>query len=107
MITVCFTDLQLEEITHKLSILAEEADLQESYEISEDEAKSLYNQFYSAKNGYVSFDEKYADIIIGEIEDRMEALYDNWQFCGDEEEGYVHGQMQQALRKIKLAMKGK
>lgn len=103
VLTVHLTALQIGEIAHKLGIVADEPDLQDSYEVSEEEARQLADFFRDAKPGDVSFDDRYRDLIEGEIENRMEALHANWKDCGDEDEGGLYRSMAQALKRIKAA----
>ncbi len=49
VLTVHLTALQIGEIAHKLGIVADEPDLQDSYEVSEDEARQLADFFRDAK----------------------------------------------------------
>lgn len=102
-LAVQFTQLQLEEIVHKLQIVADEPDLQESYEISPEDAQALADHFGSCAPGIVTFDEAHRDLVAGEIQDRMNALHSNWKDCGDESEGGAYRSMAQALKRVQEA----
>ncbi|WP_199032701.1 hypothetical protein [Ralstonia sp. ASV6] len=102
-ITVRLTALQINEIAHKLLIVADDTDLRESYELSEGEARTVAEHFRDAKPGEVSFDERYRAVVEGELEDRMRALHANWIDCCDEEEGATYRSLHRALKNVKDA----
>jgi len=103
MLTVYLTALQISEIADKLLVVADDPDLQDSYAISEEEAKKLADLFRDAAPGNVAFEDRYRDLIEDEIESLMEALYSNWKDCGDEDDGGIYRSMVQALKRIKAA----
>lgn len=98
-----FTQLQLDEVCHKLSIIRDEPDLQESYDVSQEEAENFYEYFYNSKEGEIdlNFEEKYIEILIGEIQNSMERMWSNWQDCNDQSEGASYRSMNLLLKKIK------
>lgn len=102
-LTVRLTALQINEIAHKLLIVADDTDLRESYELSEDDARTLADHFRDAKPGEVSFDEQYRAVVAGELEDRMRALHANWIDCGDQEEGAAYRSLSKALKNVQEA----
>lgn len=104
LISVELTALQINEITHKLSIVRDEPDLQESYEIALDEAEALYDCFRERSGGgnqLVTFEGRFLDVVIGELEDRMQALEANWIDAGDQAEGGAYRSLKAAVKKLK------
>lgn len=77
MITVRFSKLQLEEIQHKASIVRDEPDLQESYELTEGQAIACSDFFLQAMPGSLTFERSYIAMLIGEIENLVEIAQDN------------------------------
>lgn len=103
-ISVDLSALQINEILHKLSIVRDEPDLLESYEISLDEAESLYDCFAQRSGGgtqLVTFEARFLDVVIGELEDRMNALEANWKDAGDEQEGGAFRSLKAAVKKLR------
>lgn len=105
-VKVSLTALQIGEIAHKLQIVAEEEDLRDSYEISLVDAQAIADLFMRAKPGVVAFDAHLRDTVIGELENRMEALHCNWKDLGVESDGGIYRSLHQAVRLIKEASPG-
>ncbi len=101
---VSLTRLQIDEIAHKLRIIADEPDLLDSYDISQSDAEALAEKFRVAQAGLIEVHADFADVLIGEIEDRMQACHANWKDCGDEDEGACYRSLAQAVKKIKAAL---
>lgn len=82
------TELQWGEVCHKLSILTDEPDLQDSYDLDQRESDVIYELFYAAPlikgRRVVEFDDDYIDLLIGEIENTMEIASANIEDCGDD-----------------------
>lgn len=101
MMRVKLTTLQLEEITHKLSILTCEPDLQESYEISENDAEQLHQRFQQARAGdWVILEPHVVDIIVGEIGNRMDIALSNWKDMNDAHEGGVYRSLHKLVKQL-------
>ena len=105
-IQVKYTALQLGEICHKLNIVEGEPDLQESYEITQDEASAIYETFRAAKPGEpVSFDSKFCELIVGELEDVQSMWAHNAADNRDTSELSMASACAAAIRKTKNAMR--
>lgn len=105
-IQVKYTALQLGEICHKLSIVEDEPDLQDSYEITQDEASAIYETFHTAKPGEpVSFDRKFCDLILGELQDVQSMWAHNATDNRDTSELSMASACAAAIRKTKNAMR--
>lgn len=88
------TKLQWDECCHKLVILCDEPDLQESYEINQFEADEVHHMFDDAllvRGRYeVDFDDKYIEVLIGELQNCIDIATDNIFSCGDNDwRGYM------------------
>ena len=103
MLAVKFTGLQIEEVAHKMCIVRDEPELQESYGISQADADFLAELFLRAAPGIVTFDQKFRDTIAGEIEDGMLPMLANWQDCGDQCAGGIYRSMSKALAAVRAA----
>lgn len=57
----------------------------------------------SAKPGVGEFDAHLRDIVMGDLENRMEALHCNWKDSGVESDGCIYRSLHQAVRLIKEA----
>lgn len=104
LISVDLTALQINEIAHKLSIVRDEPDLLDSYELTPDDAESLYDCFVQRSGGgtqLVTFEARFLDVVIGELEDRMNALETNWIDRGDQAEGGAFRSLKAAVKKLK------
>lgn len=97
---VRFTNFELDEITHKMSIIAAESDLQDSYGVSEAEAEAMYQAWYPRRAGVYAVSDKEKDIIEGEIENAIEISKDNLE-AGDEGSRYDLAKFRKLLRKLK------
>ena len=103
VISVDLSHLQINEILHKLSIVRDEPDLLDSYELTPDEAESLYDCFAQRSGGgtqLVTFEARFLDVVIGELANRTEALGENWIDRGDQAEGGVYRSLKAALKKL-------
>ena len=104
-----FTQLQLEELVHKLSILRDDDDLLCDYELSADDACLLYDAFNAvawtdrSRPRRVAFDRRYARAVVGELLDRMNSAESNWQDCGDQDEGATYRSLHAIVKKIQQA----
>lgn len=104
LISVELTALQIGEIVHKLSIVRDEPDLLESYEIGLEDAEALYGCFAQRSGGgkqFVTFESRFLDVVVGELEDRMNALEANWIDAGDQAEGGAYRSLKAAVKKLK------
>lgn len=104
-ITVRLTRLQIDEIAHKLSIVAEESGLQESYCISAADAQAVADLFRDAAPGPVTFPARYVDVIIEELEDRILAMSSNVHDAGDVSELSAVSSLRAAIHKINAAIR--
>lgn len=99
-----FTQLQLDEICYKLSIVRDEPDLLDTYECTEQFASDLHDIFYKAKPGdVVKFTPEQAEIIVNELQNHCD------NFAADVSEGQIEAlatlnSMRQAMRKIEQAV---
>lgn len=104
-VQLSLTKLQWEEITHKLYIISEEPDLQESYNLDQREATTLYDRFYHVKpvgdryDVEVSVDE--IDVLIGEIENVIEIASANIEHGDDGWRG-IRSSMGRVLKKLQF-----
>lgn len=103
-ITVKFTKMQLEEAQHKLCILRDEPDLQESYEVTAKEAAAVCDTFLKAQPGFVEFPHKFAEVIVGEFDNLLDIAEANLNT--DENpmalRAYM-GSLKQCMARIKVA----
>lgn len=101
MKTVKLTKFEIDEISHKLSIIHDEDDLLESYELSRYEAEMFCVLFWSLKGGQeVTLDQSIWDIITQEIELSEEAAHSNWKDCGDEQAAVRYRKFKALLKKL-------
>lgn len=70
------TALQVTELRHKLEIVVDEEDLLESYEVEEDEVNKLIASL-PLNDGLWEFDDKYLDLIEGEVQNALDIANDN------------------------------
>lgn len=75
--TYRFTEFQSGEIAHKLGVIAEEPDLQESYGVSEEETEAVLALFRVRGAIEVELSERWAEIIAEELEDAIEVQRSN------------------------------
>lgn len=101
MPTVTLTALQVQEITHKLGIVAEEEDLLESYEITQEEAEELEACF--VRPGPCTFDARFASVIVGELENSLEIWQRNYRQDKDPEKLGLVRSIRDAIKKIERA----
>lgn len=104
LISVELSNLQINEIVHKLSIVRDEPDLLDSYEISANDAETIYDCFVQRSGGgtqLVTFEARFLDVVIGELEDRMNALEANWIDRGDQAEGGAYRSLKAAVKKLR------
>lgn len=99
---VSFTKYQLDEIAFKLGVIVEEPGLQNSYDLTVVEADDLLHLFSNAKPGVVEFDEKYADVLIGELENCIDIASDNLSSGDDAQRGRLRS-WKNAIAKIEAA----
>ncbi len=97
---VRFTNFELDEIAHKMNIIASEPDLQDSYEITEAEAEAMFKRWLPRRAGVYTISKEEAEIIQGEIENSLEISKDNLE-TGDDNSRYDVVRFQKLLRKIK------
>lgn len=104
---VNFTRMQAGEIAHKLSIVRDEPDLLDSYELSEAQASKAADAFMAASNGgLIEFDAEIADCIVGELDNSVDIALANMD-CADDEgmaelRAYISS-MRAAQRKVRNA----
>jgi hypothetical protein len=80
MIGEIFNKFQLDEIAYKLRIVADEPDLQESYEVDEAWAEALHDKvFYATPGQAIYFSEKEVEVICGEIDNLINIRENNWE----------------------------
>jgi hypothetical protein len=82
MVAFTLTALQLEELQHKLAIVACEEDLRDGFELSQDEADDLEAIFYRAKPGRFEVTPKQARVIAEELENAAQICRDNFDCDG-------------------------
>ena len=76
MPTVKLSKLQAEEIAYKLTIVRDETDLLESYELTAEEIDELIGAVPPV-GGVFQFASKYEDVLVGELENCLEIAQDN------------------------------
>lgn len=90
MRTIHVTKLQSEELQHKLTIVRDERDLLDSYEVTEDEVQALLDALPQAE-GEFAFEEKYVDLFVGESENLIDIAESNLDRCNDSELAQMRG----------------
>jgi hypothetical protein len=73
--TVYITKTESEEIQHKLNVLLDTPDLQESYGLSEEETKALVRSI-PVNGGVWRIPENFEDVVKGEMADHVIVLLD-------------------------------
>lgn len=99
---VKLTKMQIGEITHKLRIIADEEDMQESYEISSEEAERLHSLFYSSPAGFVDVPDEWADMLVSELENCIDIADANID-AGDNDWRNYKRQIRSAIKAIESA----
>jgi hypothetical protein len=75
---VRFTELQAGEIAHKACVVRDEPDLQESYELTQEQAEVFAQAFLAAQHGgLVEVLPEWVDVITGELENAIEIALAN------------------------------
>jgi hypothetical protein len=75
---VRFTELQAGEIAHKACIVRDEPDLQDSYELTQEQAEQFAKAFLAAQHGgLVDVLPEWVDVITGELENAIEIAQAN------------------------------
>lgn len=103
------TKLQSEELNHKLAIIRDEPDLQESYEMTSEDAQQLIDALPDT-DGAFSFDAKFSNALTGECENLLDIAQANMDCAGDSEIGQIRGYMSSIsglIRKIENALENK
>jgi len=101
MVKINLTELRLGEITHKMGIVMDEPDLQESYEIDQEKADEIFEFFRDAKPGMVEFPEEWLGLLIGELENAMSIHESNWLDCGDTDAGGYYRSLYRLVETLK------
>lgn len=102
-VTVKLTKIQAQEVRHKMQILAEEPELQESYEISEDEAADLAATFENNEQGQYTFAAKFAEVIASELENSLDIASANHRHGGSASDLAYIKSLKSAVQKIRGA----
>ena len=84
-ITIYLTALQIEEIAHKADILASEPDLQESYEVTQEQADAFAERFRTTQPAAHSLSVTEAQIIAGELDNAAAIALEAFQYDGDKQ----------------------
>jgi hypothetical protein len=105
-ITVKLTPTQAGEIFHKVSIIDEEPDLQESYELTPADVAALMDTFRRDDLGAYTFDSKYVDVLCGELDNTLDIAAANLPGLDGTEAASLRGHissMKGAQRKLRAA----
>lgn len=100
MATIHLTKLQSEELEHKLTILRDEQDLLDSYEMKAEDAQALIDALPNGEGLFV-FDEKYTDAMAGEIENLIDIASGNMEIAHPEQMAQLRGYMSSMRQLIK------
>lgn len=104
MAPITFTKLQAEEIAHKACIVRDEPDLQDSYELSEEQATAMADAFLAAHNGGdVDVRPDWVDCIVGEVENLIDIAKDNQEIDGPGSHLAYIKSMRSAIESVKRA----
>ena len=99
-----FTELQAGEIAHKACIVRDEPGLQESYDLTEQQAEAFADAFLAAqRGGEVEVQPEWADVINGEIENLIDIAMYNIEVDGPHPHIAYIRSMRQAASKVRKA----
>lgn len=107
MPAITLTKLQAEELHHKLSIVVDEPDLLESYEISEQQAQAAIDAL-PYEGGEFVFDPAISDVLDGEVENLLDIAAANMDIAVDGDAAQLRAYMSSLTslrRKIAKAVK--
>lgn len=101
LVRVKLSKLQADELAHKMTIVRDEADLLESYEVSDDQVQALLDAIPAA-GGVLVVDKQFEDLMVGELENAIEIAEANLE-CGELGNLSRIGSLRGAIRKIEEA----
>jgi hypothetical protein len=102
-VKVSLSAAQLEEAQHKATILCEEQDLLNSYEMTRIAAEALRDRLFSAKPGWLFLLLDECEALAGELENSAEIHEANVE-AGDDEARRGLRSMRDAVRKLRAAI---
>lgn len=102
-VIVSLSAAQLQEAQHKATILCEEPDLQESYEVTAEAAEALRERLFAAIPGRLMLTVDEAEILAGELENAAEIDEANVE-AGDDDSRRSLRSMRNGVRKIRAAI---